>query len=90
MANEQRPTLDTNNVPDADGRNRDLRKNRRPMAGAGNEPSGVERDIADADKTARTGSSDETPRDTPPFGEHDEPPFAPADRPDVQPDRKGH
>lgn len=93
MGNEQRPPLDTNNVPDADGRDRNLRKNRRPMAGAGNEPSGVERDIADADKTARTGSSEETPRDTPPFGEFDDPPFVPADEPgrdDKRRDRKGH
>jgi hypothetical protein len=81
MANEQRPTLDTNNVPDADGRDRNLRKDRRPMAGAGDEPRGVDRGIADADKKVRTGSVEETVRDTPPFGEFDEPPFVEADKP---------
>src|ERR1051325_7213090 len=34
MANQHTPTLDTNNVPDAEGRDRDLRRNRRPMPGA--------------------------------------------------------
>jgi hypothetical protein len=93
MANERKPGPDTNNVPDADGRNRDLRKNRRPMAGAGDEPRGVERDIADADKKVRTGSTDESVRDTPPFGEFDEPPFVPADKPprdEKGTDRKRH
>jgi hypothetical protein len=91
MTHEQRPKLDTDNVPDADARDRNLRKNRRPMAGAGNEPSGVEHDIADADKAARTGSREETPRDTPPFGEFDEPPFVPADEPGRDDKRgKGH
>jgi hypothetical protein len=93
MANEQRPRLDTNNVPDAEGRDRNLRKDRRPMAGAGDEPRGVERDIADADKKIRTGSTEETVRDTPPFGEFDEPPFVEADDPgrdDERRDRKQH
>jgi hypothetical protein len=93
MANEQKPTLDTHNVPDADGRDRNLRKNRRPMPGAGDEPQGVERDIAAADKEARTGSAEESVRDTPPFAEFDEPPFVEPDKPDrdgAQPERKGH
>jgi hypothetical protein len=81
MADERKPVPDTNNVPDQDGRDRNLRKNRRPLAGAGDEPRGVERDIADADKKARTGSAEETVRDTPPFGEFDEPPFVEADKP---------
>lgn len=72
MANEPRPTPDTNNVPDADGRDRNLRKNRRPMPGAGDEPRGVERDIADADKKVRTGSTDEPLRNTPPFGDYED------------------
>ncbi len=81
MANQHRPTLDTNNVPDASGRDRNLRKNRRPMCGAGDEPRGVERDIADADKKARTGSSEETVLDTPPFGDYHEPPFVDKHKP---------
>jgi hypothetical protein len=81
MANQHTPTLDTNNVPDAEGRDRDLRRNRKPMAGAGDEPRGVEKDIADADKKARTGSPWEPVRDTPPFGDFDEPPFVEADEP---------
>lgn len=32
------------------------------------EPRGVEKDIADADKVARTGSTEERVRDTPPAG----------------------
>ena len=93
MANEQKPPLDTHNVPDADGRDRNLRKNRRPMAGAGDEPRGVERDIAEADKKVRTGSGEESVRDTPPFGEFDEPPFVEGDKPgrdDKERDRKEH
>jgi hypothetical protein len=93
MANEQKPTLDTHNVPDADGRDRNLRKDRRPMPGAGGEPRGVERDIAAADKQARTGSAEEPVRNTPPFGEFDEPPFVESDQPDrdgPQRERKGH
>ncbi len=72
MADEQRPGLETWNVPDQDGRDRNLRKDRRPMAGAGDEPSGIERDIADADKAVRTGSTDEAVRNTPPFGDYDD------------------
>jgi hypothetical protein len=74
--------MDTNNVPDEDGRDRNLRKDRRPVAGAGGEPRGIERDIADADKKVRTGSVEERVRDTPPFGEFDEPAFTGADKPD--------
>lgn len=89
MANEQRPALDTNNVPDEDGRDRNLRKNRRPMAGAGDEPRGVERDIADADKKARTGSVDEPVRDTPPFGDYYEEPFVETDKPPRDDEQRG-
>jgi len=73
MADEKRPELETRNVPDQDGRDRNLRKNRKPMAGAGDEPRGVDRDIAEADKKVRTGSADEAIRNTPPFGDFDEP-----------------
>ena len=86
MANEKRPELETLNVPDQDGRDRNLRKDRRPMAGAGDEPRGVARGIADADKKARTGSADETVRDTPPFGDYDDD----MRRKDEPRDRKGH
>jgi hypothetical protein len=79
--------MDTKNVPDQDGRNRNLRKDRKPMAGAGEESRGVDRDIADADKKVRTGSANEAVRDTPPFGEFDEPPFVEADKP-VREERK--
>jgi hypothetical protein len=72
MANEKGPGLETHNVPDQDGRDRNLRKDRRPMAGAGDEPSDVVRDIADADKKVRTGSVAETVRNTPPFGDDDD------------------
>jgi hypothetical protein len=81
MANEEKPALDTNNVPDEDGRDRNLRKDRRPMAGAGAEPRGVERDIADADKEVRTGSAEEHVRNTPPFGDYVDPPFVERDKP---------
>jgi hypothetical protein len=81
MASQQRPPLDTNNVPDADGRDRNLRKNRRPVPGAGAEERDVDRNIAEADKKARTGSTEESVRDTPPFGEFDEPPFVQQDDP---------
>jgi hypothetical protein len=63
---------DTNNVPNAGDRDRNLRKNRRPMPGAGDEPRGVDHDIADADKKVRTGSSDERLRNTPPFGDFED------------------
>jgi hypothetical protein len=39
-----------------------------PAAGKPQEPRGVEKDIADADKKARTGSTDEPVRNTPPAG----------------------
>ena len=84
MATEKRPALETNNVPDQDGRDRNLRKDRRPMTGAGDEPQGVVRDIADADKMVRTGSADETVRNTPPFGDDDD-----MRREDERRDRKG-
>ena len=86
MANEKRPALETLNVPDQDGRDRNLRKDRRPMTGAGDEPGGVVHDIADADKKVRTGSTDETVRDTPPFGDSDDD----MRRKDERRDRKGH
>ena len=88
MANQHRPTLDTNNVPDAEGRDRNLRRNRRPMAGAGDEPRGVERNIADADKKARTGSSEESVRDTPPFGDFVDPPFVEVKKPGRKRDKR--
>lgn len=81
MANQHRPGLDTSNVPDAEGRDRNLRRDRSPVPGAGDEPRGVERDIADADKKARTGSTKETVRNTPPFGDFQEPPFVEKDKP---------
>jgi hypothetical protein len=81
MATQHRPTLDTNNVPDAEGRDRNLRKDRRPMPGAGEEERGIDRSIADADKQARTGATDETVRDTPPFGDYYEPPFVERNKP---------
>jgi hypothetical protein len=37
-------------------------------AGKPEEPRGIETDIADADKKARTGSTDESVRNTPPAG----------------------
>ncbi len=36
------------------------------------EPRGIDHSIADADKVARTGSSDERVRNTPPFGDFDD------------------
>jgi hypothetical protein len=81
MATQHRPTLDTDNVPNADGRDRDLRKDRRPTPGAGHEPRGVQGDIADADKKVRTGSTEENVRNTPPFGEFEEPPVANTEQP---------
>lgn len=72
MANEHRSAPDTDPVPNATGRDRNLRKDRRPMAGAGDEPWGVESDIADADKKARTGSTQEPVRNTPPFGDFED------------------
>jgi hypothetical protein len=81
MANQHTPTLDTNNVPDAEGRDRDLRRNRRPMAGAGDEPRGVDCDIADADKKVRTGSAQEAVRNTPPFADFVDEPFVEGEKP---------
>jgi hypothetical protein len=81
MATEHRPTLDTDNVPDAEGRDRDLRKDRRPMPGAGEEERGIDRSVADADKKVRTGTTDETVRNTPPFGDYDEEPFVERHKP---------
>ena len=63
---------DTQNVPNVDGRDRDLRKDRSPVPGAGDEPRGIDRDIADADKKVRTGQTDEPVRNTPPFGDDDD------------------
>ena len=40
--------------------------------GTGSEPAGVEMNIAQADKAARTGGSQERVRNTPPFGDWDE------------------
>jgi hypothetical protein len=81
MASEHRPRLDTHNVPDADGRDRNLRKDRRPVPGAGEEERGIDRTIADAEKTVRSGSTDEPVRNTPPFGDHDEAPFVERNKP---------
>jgi hypothetical protein len=80
MASEQR-TPDVHNVPDQDGRDRNVRKDRRPVPGAGGEPRGVEPHIADADKAVRTGSTKETVRDTPPFGDYYEQPFVEKNKP---------
>lgn len=40
----------------------------KPEGGKPEEPRGIEKDIADADKKSRTGSSDESVRNTPPAG----------------------
>jgi len=66
----KQPDLDP--VPDATGRDRNLRKDRRPLPGAGNESRGIETDVADADKVARTGTTDEQVRNTPPFSDGDD------------------
>ncbi|HTV79614.1 MAG TPA: hypothetical protein VMF03_15265 [Steroidobacteraceae bacterium] len=39
-----------------------------PLPHDGRDHKGIQRDIADADKAARTGSTDEKVRDTPPAG----------------------
>jgi len=39
-----------------------------PAVGESEEPRGIEKDIADADKKARTGSTKEQVRNTPPAG----------------------
>ncbi len=51
---------------------RSAAKQRLNDTGTGCEPVGVEPDIADADKTARTGGSQDRVRNTPPFGDWDE------------------
>jgi hypothetical protein len=51
------------------------------MPGAGKEERGIDRSIADADKAVRTGSTDETVRDTPPFGDYYEEPFVERNKP---------
>jgi hypothetical protein len=38
----------------------------------GHEPRGIDRHIADADKEARTGTTDEQVRNTPPFADFDD------------------
>jgi hypothetical protein len=58
--------------PNQDGRDRDLRKDRRPVPGAGGEPRDIEPGIADADKKIRSGTTDEVVRNTPPFGDYDD------------------
>jgi len=72
MVKTSTPTPDLQNRPNQDGRDRDLRKDRRPMPGAGDEPRDVEPRIADADKTIRSGTPDEKVRNTPPFGDYDD------------------
>ena len=81
MANSQKPGPDLNNVPNAQGRDRNLRKDRRPMPGAGEEERGIDRDIAEADKQARTGSKDETVRDTAPYPDFADRPFVETEKP---------
>jgi hypothetical protein len=63
---------DQQNRPNQDGRDRDLRKDRSPVPGAGGEPREILPDIADADTKARTGKKDEQLRNTPPFGDFDD------------------
>jgi hypothetical protein len=72
MAKTSTPTPDLQNRPNQDGRDRDARKDRRPVPGAGDEPRGVEPRIADDDKKARSGTTDEPIRNTPPFGDYDD------------------
>jgi hypothetical protein len=72
MVKTSAPTPDLHNRPNQDGRDRNLRKDRRPMPGAGDEPRGVEADIADADRKVRSGTTDEKVRNTPPFGDYDD------------------
>lgn len=72
MAKTSTPTPDMQNRPNQDGRDRDLRKDRKPVPGAGGEPRDVQHDIADADRKARTGTTDERVRNTPPFGDYDD------------------
>jgi hypothetical protein len=72
MAKTSTPTPDLQNRPNQDGRDRDLRKDRRPVPGAGGEPRDIEPGIADADKKIRSGTTDEVVRNTPPFGDYDD------------------
>jgi hypothetical protein len=72
MAKPSMPTPDLQNRPNQDGRDRDVRKDRAPVPGAGDESRTVETDIADADKKVRTGKTDEPARNHPPFGEFDD------------------
>jgi hypothetical protein len=72
MVKTPAPTPDLQNRPNQDGRDRDLRRDRRPMPGAGDEPRGIQSDIADADSKVRSGTTDETVRNTPPFGDYDD------------------
>jgi hypothetical protein len=72
MVKTSPPTPDLQNRPNQDGRDRDRRKDRRPMPGAGGEPSGIDEHIADADKQARGGTTDERVRNTPPYGDYDD------------------
>ena len=66
------PTPDLQNRANQDGRDRDLRRDRRPVPGAGGEPRDIQADIADADKQIRSGSTDERVRNNPPFGDYDD------------------
>jgi hypothetical protein len=72
MAKPSMPIPDTQNRPNQDGRDRDVRKDRSAVPGAGGEPRDVQPDLADADKKTRTGKDDEPVRNQPPFGEFDE------------------
>jgi hypothetical protein len=81
MANLGKTGPDLSNVPDAEGRDRNLRKDRSPMAGAGKEQRGVDRDIAEADTQARTGSKEESVRNTAPYPDFVDRPFVETDKP---------
>ncbi len=72
MAKPSMPIPDSQNRPNQDGRDRNLRKDRSPVPGAADEAPEIERDLADADKRARTGNPDEPARNSPPFGEFDD------------------
>lgn len=72
MVKTAAPTPDLLNRPNQDGRDRNLRKDRRPMPGAGDEARGIENDIADADKKIRSGTAEELVRNTPPYGDYDD------------------
>jgi hypothetical protein len=72
MAKPSVPPSDLQNRPNQDGRDRNARKDRRPMPGAGSEARTVEPDVSTADTQARTGKSAESVRNTPPFADHDD------------------